>query len=398
MTRRLRTAAWRAASRVGASAVLLTGLTAFAAPADAVPITAPIDLGTLPGFTDSYPAAINDAGTVLGTATADDGARTRAVRWDSHGRITALALPDGRTDSTATAINNRGVAVGVVSTSGTGSFPVRWDQRGNVTELDALPGSESSWTIAINNAGVVIGQAAIPGALPRAVRWDAKGHVTDLGVLPGHAESRPSAINDAGLVSGISCLTEGGCRAVRWDRGGQIENLGTLPGDEGSAGDGMNQRGTVIGRSWPGGSMTAVWWDPAGRITAAARPSPDTTDMLLSGINRDDVIVGSVWRGPTIARGAQWDRSNHVTVLESRAAWVNTVASFINDAGTTAGMASTPDGTVYVAEWDSHGRISFLGTLPVKYYGSIAGLNIEGGVAGWSLTPEGHHHTLVWRR
>jgi YD repeat-containing protein len=387
----------RTISGIGGTLLLLAGTAAFAAPAQAVTASSPIDLGTLPGFTESYPAAISDAGTVVGMASADDGARTRAVRWDSRDRITALDLPNGSTTSAATAINNHDVIAGYAYVSSAGPYPVRWDQRGRVTELEVLPGSAYDAATGINDAGIVVGQAAMPGEPPHTVRWDAQGHVTDLGVLPGRVDSRPSAINDRGMVAGSSCMANGGCRAVRWGRADRIEDLGTLPGDDASLGDGMSRRGTVIGRSY-GERLTAVWWNPDGRITAAAQPWPDTTDVLLSGINRDDLIVGTAWRGPNIARAARWGQGNHVTVMESLASWTNTTASYINDVGNTAGMASMADQTGVVVEWDRHGRVELVGSVPAKYYGGVLGLNNAGTMIGWSRTPDGHGRALLWRK
>src|SRR3989442_11539251 len=74
-----------------------------------------IDLGTLPGFEESRPTAINNLGQVAGWADREDG-DCRAFLWE-NGTITNLnGVFDLRT--IACDINNSGVIVGVAARDG----------------------------------------------------------------------------------------------------------------------------------------------------------------------------------------------------------------------------------------------------------------------------------------
>ncbi|HEX4226831.1 MAG TPA: hypothetical protein VHZ97_30990, partial [Pseudonocardiaceae bacterium] len=77
----------------------------FAAiPALAGPSITVTDLGILPGGQSSSAVAINDAGTIVGSADTAT-SNSVAVKWSPSGTITSLASLPGSTWSTANGIN-----------------------------------------------------------------------------------------------------------------------------------------------------------------------------------------------------------------------------------------------------------------------------------------------------
>jgi probable HAF family extracellular repeat protein len=87
-----------------------------------------LPLGSLPGYPENTPAAINDAGVVAGTLSDNQG-HSIPYRW-ARGTLTPLDLPPGATSGRATAINARGAIVGTVSTPTTAILePVIWEDR-----------------------------------------------------------------------------------------------------------------------------------------------------------------------------------------------------------------------------------------------------------------------------
>jgi probable HAF family extracellular repeat protein len=119
----------------------------------------PIAIGPLPGYTGVRPAAINDAGVVVGAMVAPDG-RSEAFRWE-HGEMTALGASVGGRPSSATAINDRGqIVLNVTTFPGAGGIePALWD-RGRAVPLGGDWGRLSAQAWGINARGEVVGSGA----------------------------------------------------------------------------------------------------------------------------------------------------------------------------------------------------------------------------------------------
>jgi probable HAF family extracellular repeat protein len=108
-------------------------------------------LGTLPGYPQNEPAAINDAGVVAGTLS-DGRGRSVPYRW-TRGTLTPLELPPGATSGRATGINARGTIVGTVRTPG--SEPAMWEDR-TAAPLAGTWGRFSGQASGINARGEVL--------------------------------------------------------------------------------------------------------------------------------------------------------------------------------------------------------------------------------------------------
>ncbi len=233
---------------------------------------------------------VNNSGTVVGSAYRYDGSGAplgfRAVRWDGSG-APALELGNLGTDTGGfaqihpAAINNAGAVVGsaplyLTTSFNNGDRAVRWDSSDTGATLLGQLGPPTnirfySDAFAINDAGTAVGTAYkvlgqggsfsdYKGA--RAVRWNASGTaVTELGHLgtdsSGLTYATAYAINSAGVAVGNANKYTGsgaqlGYRAVRWNPGGtaatELGHLGTdLSGITYSSADAVNDAGIAVG-------------------------------------------------------------------------------------------------------------------------------------------------------
>ena len=255
-----------------------------------------LDLGTLAGGTFSHAAAINDLGSVTGTA---DGPFTVispfpfpgygnqecsnlpqpfvwTPRHGMHGLgtiIQTLPLAEGEYSNWCTipfygnGINALGQVVGYTAYS-TYAWGLLWTRAGGMT------GFGGSWpptfANAISNTSQIVGQnSEYPTTmyLGHATSWK-NGVATDLGTLGDGADegwpfgysSAANGVNDLGQIVGYSTtapiyydfdgwIGSSPIHAILWPTSGGMRDLGTLPGDTFSAASKINFFGRVIGIS-----------------------------------------------------------------------------------------------------------------------------------------------------
>jgi uncharacterized membrane protein len=139
-------------------------------------------------------------------------------------------------------------------------------------ELRPLPGDPTSAATAINDRGVAVGISGLCDvavgefSANHAVLWDADGRPTELPNLGGEAWHTPMDINEAGDVVGFSNPTGviGGAfdtHAVLWPKEGGVVDLGVLPGDEFSEALGINARRQIVGVSCGTVCHPVLWQD-----------------------------------------------------------------------------------------------------------------------------------------
>ena len=126
------------------------------------------DLGSLPGWMNSYAYGINRRGAVIGSVsdTGDDtdgierASHTTAFFWRS-GKMRSLGALPGSKNSTAFGIND---SAEIVGTSDARAF--LW-QQGRMLDLNASLPNASGWTLeearAINNKGQIVGSGKLRG-------------------------------------------------------------------------------------------------------------------------------------------------------------------------------------------------------------------------------------------
>jgi uncharacterized membrane protein len=361
----------------------------------------PIELGDLgPPRGLTFASAINEAGTIVGTATRglDYGG---AARWDASGTAaTELGRLSGFAGAVALAINDAGMIVGEGEPYGTTDPPttaigmraIRWDPSGTPTELGHLGSHADGWAYssatAINNAGTIIGASNKITPFDtdlgrRAVRWNAGAAApTELGNLgtraDGYVYTEAVGINEAGTIAGnaekydVAGNVVG--RAVRWDASGtEATELGDLGGPQPGGGGGgaaalaINDAGTIVGEAgkWDATGRylgtVAVRWDALGTaatelgnlgITAFGESSCFVRAMndagtAVGGCNPPDATVPHDWRAVYFRAedGAAIDLN---TLIDPASGWLLGRALGISDTGWIVGMglfdADGPEG------------------------------------------------------
>ena len=231
-------------------------------------------IGTLGPAAEVVPAAINDAGTVVGSLHSDAG-RTAFV-WDADQGMRPLASVVGVARPDAVDIADGGAIVGNEGGRGWLWAPTT----GEATDLPPLPGAGRSTVAAVNDHGVAVGESD-----GRAVVWAPPGYApVDLGAGAAYD------VNDEGVIVGTSTSPGLRPRPVRWSATG---HEATLLGDAVGAANAIDDDGTIVGQV----EDRPVVWDAdtlAGRKpgTPAEDETGDATD--IDGAH----IVGDAYVGP----------------------------------------------------------------------------------------------------
>lgn len=215
-----------------------------------------------------------------------------------------------------------------------------------VTDLGTLAGAAESTAAAVNDRGVVVGQSG-----GRAVLWR-DGRIVDLGTLGGSSSSALD-INERGDVVGYSRVAEDVATHAFVRRGGRMIDLGTLPGDADSYATDVNDRGDVVGYSSGGDGIRAVLWRPDGTaVDLTAR----TGLHLVTDLDNAGRLVGSVLPDGMNEVPALWYRGR-TTLLSD----LSGSASAINDRGEIVGYFFV--GTAGSFVW-RRGRLTEIPLLP----------------------------------
>lgn len=226
--------------------------TAAAAQAQSSPLFTVTRLGNLGGSTTIQPAALNDAGLIVGYANTSSATNVQAFARQSS--FTSLGTLGGD-QSRAMGVNNAGTIVGWSQVTGSSNYHAFSYTNGTMTDLGTLGGTLSQAND-INSSGVIVGTAGT-GTTTHGFRY-ANGVMTDLGTLVGASGvSYANAINSSGVIAGRSNASMTSDHAVVWANG-TILDLGTLSGPSGqSEAQGINDLGWVVGNSTHGAGNVA---------------------------------------------------------------------------------------------------------------------------------------------
>ncbi|MHB8728387.1 MAG: hypothetical protein ACYC9K_05045 [Sulfuricaulis sp.] len=125
------------------------------------------DLGTLPGYATSYAVGINNSGEIAGNAASARGCTWNSIQpchafLYSGGAMTDLGTLPGYKNSFALSINNSGQVVGVAQTAGAPAFETPFlYSNGSMVDLNSLLPANSGWQLlnayGINDAGQITG-------------------------------------------------------------------------------------------------------------------------------------------------------------------------------------------------------------------------------------------------
>lgn len=298
------------------------------------------DLGTMPGYKNSYAQAINDEGVVVGRSTAGIGIDynyPRGTVWNG------TTLTDLGADSSAYGINNFGKVVGWNSIP-YGVDAAVWNGA-TAANLGSLPGAYGGQARAINNAGQVVGEANTQnGPYYHATLWIGNT-ATELGTLGGPT-SVANAINNTGLIVGsASTVGNVATHAVVWS-GLSSTDLGTLGGANSFA-NSINDSGQIVGQANDSlGRMNAVLWDGQHIVelqTLAGGLSSNALAINSSGevVGASDVAASGGYNHAVIwYHGNMVDLNNVVDGSVFGAGWIMTTATAVNDNGVIVGDAT----------------------------------------------------------
>jgi probable HAF family extracellular repeat protein len=225
-----------------------------------------VDLGDLPGGTESLSVYVNDSGQVVGFSDNGvpdanslfffpTGTQIRTFVWE-NGTMRDIGTLGGA--SAVPGVNcsgqPRNVVVGASfvnndpnSATGVPTVdPFLWKD-GVMTDLGSLGGT-IGFGHCPNHRGQIIGNSNLSGDVNfHAFLWE-NGAMSDLGTLGGR-NSEAIWINDAGMIVGSADLAAADIHdAVIW-KNGKMQDLGTVDGDACSRGRGLNGRGQVVGGS-----------------------------------------------------------------------------------------------------------------------------------------------------
>jgi uncharacterized membrane protein len=180
------------------------------------------DAGTAsPGGPSVIPADINGAGLVVGTYSSLDGAtyHSNAFVWRADdATLTRLAPPEGFSEAWAEGVNASGQVVGMAFAPGGANGPqaVMWTPDGTATLLpwtyDAASGEYNGYSeaTAINDRGVVVGLADNVGGSfftdMHGVSWS-RGRLTVL-APPSGDMSAATGVNRSGQTVGVAAASD----------------------------------------------------------------------------------------------------------------------------------------------------------------------------------------------
>ena len=275
------------------------------------------DLGTLGGAA-SCAAALSDAGHVAGYSQTADGA-VRAFVWTAAGGMRDLGTLPGGAQSRALDVNDAGRVVGWSTDASGVPRAVTWDPDGAIQPLGRVPDREivpfpgarpqvwqdsMSFATAINNRGQAVGFAAgvrytTTGPFKRAFLWSAAGGIRDLTTAAEDQRvtgfNEPLDIGDGGTIVGTR-VDLGETRGMLMDTTGAY--FGPARGEYGAVFTGVNAAGQVVGYRSNTNSATALFVDAAGTRVLPAPPSTVVsgvpTEVFLHAISDRGEVVGRV--------------------------------------------------------------------------------------------------------
>jgi probable HAF family extracellular repeat protein len=277
-----------------------------------------IDLGGLPGGTDSEVSYLTENGLVSGQAL--DGSidpilglqAQKAVAWIA-GRIINLGTLGGY-ESGAGRMNSRGQVTGYAQnaipdpfsiiyfqfsggqfSNGTQTRAFLWDEKRGMQDIGTLGGPDAIAPY-INERGQIVGfsytnstpnpTTGIPTQDP--FLWE-NGKMIDLGTLGG-TNGGPGDLNNGGQVTGTSNLAgDHLSHPFLWTAPGPMRDLGTLGGPTGQ-GNAINEAGEVVGFADTSNSTHGFLWRN-GTMTDLGTLDGDCFSGAW-GINAQTQIVG----------------------------------------------------------------------------------------------------------
>ncbi len=299
------------------------------------------NLGTL-GGNESFAAAVNDRGQVVGVATNEipdpfsflyvftptplpNGTQTRAVLWDGDVPHDLGTL--GGPDAGPALVNQRGQVAGYSYTNSIPNAddgiptldPFLWDPKTGMQDLGNF-GDQAASINGLNNRGEVVGGLWLPGNQQiHPFLWDGK-KLIDLVAPPfgGGANGEASWVNDAGEVVGLAGIPApcppgsliSQMQHAFWWRNGVMTDLGAPAQAPSSEADFINSKSQIVGISWPCdfSFFSAILWENGSMFDLNSLIPHGSPFFLYSASFIDD-------QGNIVALGVLPDGAAHAMLL-----------------------------------------------------------------------------------
>ena len=248
---------------------------------------------------------INNSGQIAGNSNAAGGQAfyysTTNQDPGATGGFSAITLPGGGANSTASAIDASGRVIGQAANSA-GTQQAFLYTPATTTTLESTVDLGTAWSadstnsyigasdaLAVNANGEIVGQANVASNIYHAVIFN-NNVMTDLGTLPGYADSKAVAVSDNGWVVGMASnfgnsATEAFLYippSIQYPDGEMI-NLTTAAAGQGFASlltaTGINDLGEIIGQG-----TTSTTNDAYILTYNTAVPEPSSAVSMVLGL------------------------------------------------------------------------------------------------------------------
>ena len=306
-----------------------------------------------------------------------------------------------------------------------------------VVELGTLGGTVSGAS-AINDRGWAMGAANLEGdTAEHATLW-IYGKTHDLGTLggPNSAVPWPSVKNNRGLIVGVSDTKEDNplheiwscalaffptasgknCRGFVWKEG-KMRALPTLGGYNGVA-TGVNNRGQIVG--WAETTFhdptcitpqvlqfEGVIYGPGRDQVQALQPLSEDQDSAATAINDQGQVVGISGRcanavgGYSAKHAVLWENGIPTDIGNFGGSAWNTPTA-INNRGEVVGFSDFPGDSdtkrnYHAFLWTKDAGMKDLGTLPGDTRSIAWGINNRGQIVGLSTGGANGSHAVIWQ-